>query len=572
MMPPTLLFLALPLAAATPALVDRETGKPVPGYENLAAGGVIRLSALQPGRYLVELRDASGPVVFRVGAFEHTAAAPPFRLPLWNKALALPAGRHTLAIRPAAGPAVTLTLEASRHFDPYDLLFEGKRPPAGRRPTAWAMHEIDTPPDPLPNGLDGADANGDGFLDFATNYEHSGRIRVALHPGKGGDPRKPWPSVVIGQDKNAESVAFADFDGDGSPDVAAAHGVEDNQSTSGVKIFWGPKPGDVRDGKAWIDSGDIPASRNGGQYTYIRARDMNGDGRPEIVVGGRRNGRASQGDRPYSPDDIYAGIRWFEPPANPAARRDMAQWKMHFIDRDIKGSYGFQFGDIDGDGGEDIAVTNSDWDTREPDRMIVWYQNPGRNSPALRQPWGRYVVSRTSELYTKPQAALGDLDGDKRLDLVVQPTVEDKIHWYRNKGGQPVEWERIDIQKPPITTWRSRPTKLFDLNGDGRMDIVGALIHRDGRLPLDKASVFWMEYTGARPGPGNWKTHVIKWSDGYIGSGKFVGEKWDLMQFYDVDGDGDTDIVADVEEYHEARDLFLGVVWFENPAKKGAAR
>ena len=96
------------------------------------------------------------------------------------------------------------------------------------------------------------------------------------------------------------------------------------------------------------------------------------------------------------------------------------------------------------------------------------------------------------------------------------------------------------------------------------------LIHNDGKIPADKASVFWMEYTGATPGE-DWQVHPIKWSDGINTYDQWQGEKWDHCIIRDVDGDGDQDIVGNVEEnYHyiEGQELpvsHYSVVWFENP-------
>jgi hypothetical protein len=51
-----------------------------------------------------------------------------------------------------------------------------------------------------------------------------------------------------------------------------------------------------------------------------------------------------------------------------------------------------------------------------------------------------------------------------------------------------------------------------------------------------------------------------------------VGEKWDHLVFFDVDGDGDPDIVWNVEEHSakgpdgKERSVF-SVVWFENPRR-----
>ena len=91
------------------------------------------------------------------------------------------------------------------------------------------------------------------------------------------------------------------------------------------------------------------------------------------------------------------------------------------------------------------------------------------------------------------------------------------------------------------------------------------LIHQDGDLPITKASVFWMEYSGSDPLTAEWDTHVIKWGDGFIGIGMYNGEKWDQCLFEDVDRDGDIDIVANCEEFHTLGFVFISVVWFENP-------
>jgi hypothetical protein len=73
-----------------------------------------------------------------------------------------------------------------------------------------------------------------------------------------------------------------------------------------------------------------------------------------------------------------------------------------------------------------------------------------------------------------------------------------------------------------------------------------------------------MEYRDQAPGADNWTTHVIKPGSGHLGTG-WWGEKWDQSIFYDVDRDGDLDVVANVEEFHDLKKVHLAVVWFENP-------
>jgi len=112
-----------------------------------------------------------------------------------------------------------------------------------------------------------------------------------------------------------------------------------------------------------------------------------------------------------------------------------------------------------------------------------------------------------------------------------------------------------------------------DLDGDGKMELVGMLIRTQaqGKLPADKAAVYMMTYEGKRPAADNWTTHVIKWGDGDGAKGlntSKTGEKWDHCRFADVDGDGDLDIIGNCEEYYSEKfETIIGVAWLENPGK-----
>jgi hypothetical protein len=402
--------------------------------------------------------------------------------------------------------------------------------------------------------LDRADVNGDGLPDFVTNYELSGYIRITFHPGF-EDVKKRWPAVTIGRGSNSESSALADLDGDGNVDAAFVHGGEATSSKDkpGLRIIWGPSSEKVMDPAAWIDGGDVPLSIGEYQYNYVKSRDMNGDGFPDVIAGGRGT-------------KVKTGIRWFEAPANPAERRDLSKWALHLLDPECEGGHGFRFGDIDGDGDDDMANANTDFDTPEDAEAIYWYENPGPSSPEVKLPWPKHLVYKGPEFFTKEVVDVGDLDGDGKNDLVIQ--TENEIYWFKNQGASPVSFERVVIPKDPRTQWRGRNIKIIDLNGDGRMDIAGMLIHVDGQLPKDKAAIFWMEYTGNRPEAGGWLTHVIKWADGFEGYGTWQGEKWDQFDFIDLDGDGDLDIIANCEEYHTGLfEAILAVQWFENPMR-----
>jgi hypothetical protein len=455
---------------------------------------------------------------------------------------------------------VALVLALPGFFWVYDLvsgIYRPYRPRLEPDPSypelgvEWVMHPIDNPGDWLPNGLDPADVNGDGRDDYVTNYEYGGRIRVALHPGPElGDG--PWPAVDAGRFPDAESAAMGDLDGDGLVDVVVVHGIEHTREPPAVRILWGAGGPPW----SWRDGGPLPASLGGWQFLSVQVVDLDGDGDADIVAGGRSARVAAEGQREEAGEAaVWAGIRWFANPLTGGVDpRDPAAWPIYAIDPDTKSGHGFEFGDLDGDGDLDLVNANADWDTPEQEENVAWYENPG---PAgIAEPWPIHVVYQGSEFYGKEQAVIADLDADGRPDIVVH--VANAVYWFRNEGD-PLHLRLQRIEKHPAAQWRARPLAVADLNGDGRPDIVGALIHRDGRLPKDQAAVFWMEATAT-----GWTTHVIKWGDGFLGLGAFNGEKWDQLIPADVDGDGDPDIVANVEEYNRLRSI-LSVVWFENP-------
>ena len=337
---------------------------------------------------------------------------------------------------------------------------------------AWEKHVIDNTFD-YAFGVHSVDVDLDGDCDVLGAAQEGDFI--AWWRNEGGDPIN-WTKFIIDDSFDGATSVFAiDIDGDLDIDV--------------VGSAW-----QANEIALWINNGENPIGwtkhtiKSGFDFAheaYCYDLDQDGDidilgsssidnqvawwrndgGDPiswtEQIIGnnflGAKCARVADIDKDGLLDVIGAAfyddeiIWWRNSGGNPIV------WEENIIVDDLDGSHRVELCDMDFDG--DMDIVSAAYYEKE----ISWWRNDGGNPIA----WTKQVVVSNFD-----GACIGlpvDIDDDGDIDIVGTAQRDYEVAVFRNEGGEPFKWTKIDIDTNFIGAW---PGYVADIDGDSDIDIV----------------------------------------------------------------------------------------------------
>ncbi|MCC6445850.1 MAG: VCBS repeat-containing protein [Armatimonadetes bacterium] len=192
------------------------------------------------------------------------------------------------------------------------------------------------------------------------------------------------------------------------------------------------------------------------------AGDIDGDGFPDILLGGNLKG---------------GNLVWYRHP----------DWKKHVIDTG-QFSVDMQVGDVDGDGDLDVVISEA-YEAPSKGKALVWYENPRPKGNPATDPWKRHVITASAPVDSYiHDVEVGDINSDGKLDVAIR---HGKTALYIQNS--PDSWTE-KVLDAGSGAGDEEGTALADLNRDGRLDVV--------------LNGYWLEQP-SDPIKGTWVKHMI---------------------------------------------------------------
>ena len=292
-----------------------------------------------------------------------------------------------------------------------------------------------------------ADVNGDGKPDLVGTDVIGNKVNVLLNTMAPGGLVPSFAKQTINATGNPGSVQVVDLNGDGKPDVAFA-GAGGN--VIGVLLNTTPAPATVLGNNSYAAQQTFGA---GTQPASVVSADVNGDGKPDLVVANQGSSNVSvllNTTLPGAASPSYAAQQPFTTGTGPQS---------------------VAVADVNGDGKRDLVVANQGANTIS---VLLNTTAPGAATPS-------YASQQPFPAGTAPQSvAVGDLNGDGVADVAAVNT-GGGISVLLNTTAPGAVTSSFAAAQPFTAGTSGRSITAADLNGDGRLDLV-ALSPADGTV------------------------------------------------------------------------------------------
>jgi hypothetical protein len=245
-----------------------------------------------------------------------------------------------------------------------------------------------------------ADVDGDGDVDALSASQSDGEI--VWYESDGAYPPAFTDHLISSLAAGALDVFAIDLDGDGDFDVLSA---SQGDAGSGGKLAWYENT----DGAGTFGSQLVVSSANG--LSGVFATDMDRDGDVDLLS-------------TASSDNTVA---WHE--------NDGSQnFTEHAISTVASGATSVYASDLDHDGDVDVLSAS------QADDKVAWYESDGASTPTFTEhvitqdPDGAGLLQGDADQADTVFAADMDCDGD--VDVLSASSLDDKLAYYENLGGQ----------------------------------------------------------------------------------------------------------------------------------------
>jgi hypothetical protein len=329
-------------------------------------------------------------------------------------------------------------------------------------------------------------------------------------------PPPPASSQALWHDVTAETIGetaewtnkveIADINGDGRPDLLFANGGKYSEAgtpePSRVFVNNGP-------GRRFTERTEAVFGSARGSARVIKARDLNGDGIVDIIVGNTFQTQSR----------LYLGT-------GGGAFRDVTETNLPQMPLSVGD---LEIGDVDGDGDLDIVL--ADWGpgnnmTNAGGRTRLWLNDgTGHFTDATATQMPETLIRFSWDL------EFVDVDNDADLDLVISCKRCGGGSLFKNDGtGHFTE----DPRGLPQYT-NNYDYEAMDLDGDGFLDLVTI---NDGEI-VNEDSSNRREHVLRNDGKGRFRDATAQWWPPEAN----IGEDDNVVAFLDYDSDGHADFV-----------------------------